>query len=91
MFGDFNCKTNNPQDQSSNKLEKIVSSLEMYDIWHTKYPDLDGYTWCNADNVPSSRIDYTFVSRNFIYVFEKITLRKIPEQLMGRECLIIDF
>lgn len=44
MCGDFNCKTNNPQDQSSNKLNKIVSSLEMYDIWHTEYPDLDGYT-----------------------------------------------
>lgn len=84
MCGDFNCKTNNPQDQSSNKLNKIVSSLEMYDIWHTEYPDLDGYTWCNADNVPSSRIDYTFVSRNFIYDFEKITLRKIPGTINGK-------
>lgn len=56
----------------------------MYDIWHTEYPDLDGYTWCNADNVPSSRIDYTFVSRNFIYDFEKITLRKIPGTINGK-------
>ena len=56
----------------------------MYDIWHTDYPDLDGYTWCNADNVPSSKIDYTFVSRNFIYDFEKIALRKIPGTINGK-------
>lgn len=56
----------------------------MYDIWQTNYPDLDGYTWCNADNVPSSRIDYTFVNRNFIYDFEKITLRKIPGTINGK-------
>lgn len=29
MEGDFKCKTNNPQDQTSNKLQKIVSLQEM--------------------------------------------------------------
>lgn len=29
MEGDFRCKTNNPQDQTSNKLQKIVSVQEM--------------------------------------------------------------
>lgn len=35
MCGDFKGKTNNSLDQSSNKLEKTVSSLEMYDILYS--------------------------------------------------------
>lgn len=30
------------------------------------------------DNLPSSRIEYTFVNKNFIYDLKKNTLRKIP-------------
>lgn len=36
MCRDFKGKTNNSLDQSSNKLEKTVSSLEMYDILYAE-------------------------------------------------------
>lgn len=54
----------------------------MYDMWHTKYNDLDGYTWCDADtcNVPSSRIEYTFVNKIFIHDLKKTHYGKFPEQ-----------
>ena len=39
---------------------------------------MSGFTWCDANNVPKSRIDYVFLSGNFIYDVKQIIVRKIP-------------
>lgn len=38
-----------------------------------------GFTWCNAHNVPYSRIDYAFISENFSYSIDSLTLRNCPQ------------
>ena len=81
ICGDFNCKIDNTADKSSRKLKEILTSLELFDSWKNKHPDLNGYTWCNANDIPYSRIDYVFISKNFIYDIEKISIRKIPGQV----------
>ena len=45
------------------------------------HSDLHGYTWCDANNVPKSRIDYVFISTDFIYNVDKIIIRRIPGTL----------
>lgn len=55
----------------------------MYDIWYIEYFDLDGYIWCNVDNVFISRIDFIFVSRNFM-ILKKIILWKIFGIINGK-------
>lgn len=48
------------------------------------YPDIKGFTWCNARDVPTSRIDYVFISNNFVPRIENILLRKIPGTHSGK-------
>ena len=76
MCGDFNCKLDNLKDQSNSKLKKVISSFDLYDTWHSKHPQLNGYTWCNSEDIPSSRIDYIFINRNFTFDIKNL----------GKEC-----
>ena len=40
--------------------------------------DVPGYTWCDGQNVPKSRIDFILVSELFHYSFDNIYLRNGP-------------
>ena len=40
-------------------------------------------TWCNSEDIPSSRIDYIFINRNLPLI---IIIRKFQEQILGKEC-----
>ena len=70
-------------DRSSCKLVDMVDYLEMNDIWLEKHDKLNGFTWCNGNDVPYSRIDYVFVSSNFHYCVDKIIIRRIPGSHSG--------
>ena len=37
-----------------------------------------GYTWCDANDEPKSRIDYVFINKTFHYVVRNRVVRKIP-------------
>lgn len=78
VCGDFNCNIENTSDKSSEYLKHALKSLEMYDAWRHKHNTLNGYTWCNGEDIPSSRIDYVFISKNFVFDFENIIIRRIP-------------
>ena len=84
MCGDFNCKLDNLKDQSNSKLKKVLSSFDLYDTWHSNHPQLNGYTWCNSEDIPSSRIDYIFINRNFTFDIKNIIIRKIPGTNLGK-------
>ena len=84
MCGYFNCKLDNLKDQSNSKLKKVISSFDLYDTWHSKHPQLNGYTWCNSEDIPSSRIDYIFINRNFTFDMKNIIIRKIPGTNLGK-------
>ena len=61
MCGDFDCKSDNLKDQSNSKLKKGMSSFDLYDTGHSKHPQLNVYTWCNSEDIPSSKVDYIFL------------------------------
>ena len=79
----LNCKIAERNDKSSCKLNDIVNCFELRDIWVDKHKELNGYTWCNGNDVPYSRIDYVFVSSDFHYCIEKIIIRRIPGSHSG--------
>ena len=37
-----------------------------------------GYTWCDANDEPKSRIDYVSINKTFHYEVRNIVVRKIP-------------
>ena len=74
---DFNCSFER-YDKSTAKLKCIFRKLNLVDIWSEKHKDLQGYTWCDASNTPKSRIDFVFISKDFVYDIDKILIRRIP-------------
>ena len=86
LSGDFNCHlgTCNEQDKSIRYLNDIINQLDLVDAWKLKHPTLTGFTWCNATNTPTSRIDFIFVSNNLSYMLHKINVRKIPGTHSGK-------
>ena len=60
------------------KLLDTVRCLDLTDVWIDKHPQLNGYTWCNANDIPTSRIDYMFLSNEFMYKMDKILIRRVP-------------
>ena len=78
MCGDFNFYLKRVNDKSAVKLSNISNNLSLYDVWNERHENVSGFTLCDADNVPKRRIDYVFLSRNFIYDVKQIIVRKIP-------------
>ena len=78
LCGDFNCCKGRIYDKSYNKLLDTVRCLELTDVWLEKNPQLNGYTWCNANDIPTSRIDYMFLSHYFMYKMDKVLIRRVP-------------
>ena len=83
LCGDFNCKLDCQHDRSARKLKNIIDSLDLFDFWRVKHKDLNGYTWCNGNDVPFSRIDYVFVSKMFFLDTNTIIIRRIPGSHSG--------
>ena len=83
LCGDFNC-CNGRSDKSYLKLSQIVKELKMKDLLMNIHKDLNGYTWCDSENVPRSRIDYIYISENFVYGADKIILRNVPGTVNGK-------
>ena len=77
LCGDANCELNT-NDQSSKILMKCLDNLNLVDIWSDLYQNDSGYTWCDANNTPKSRIDYMFVSNTFVYDIKSLVVRKVP-------------
>ena len=56
-----------------------------------------GYTWCDANDEPKSRIDYVFINKTSHYVVRNIVVRKIPGtrsngfRIRDHRCLIFTF
>lgn len=48
------------------------------------YLDIKGFIWCNVRDVFISRIDYVFISNNFVLRIENIILRKILGMYLGK-------
>ena len=78
LCGDFNCVLDNSSDKSSNVLKKCLSKLNFCDMWNELHPQKTGYTWCDASDIPKSRIDYIFISKLFMYDVRSIIIRRIP-------------
>lgn len=78
MCGDFNCRVNDKQDKSKNYLINLLKQLDLVDVWDREHPELKGDTWCNAQDIPFSKIDYIFMSNNFCFQVGNITVRKLP-------------
>ena len=70
-------------DKSSCKLNDVVNFFELNDVWANKHKELNGYTWCNGNDVPYSRIDYVLVSNDFHFCLENIIVRRIPGSHSG--------
>ena len=78
ICGDFNCVLSKERDKSSACLKKLVKNVNLCDVWFDKHKELSGFTWCDGSDTPKSRIDYVFVTDNFIYETDKIIIRRIP-------------
>ena len=74
MCGDFIYKLDTLKDQSNSKLKKVISSFALYDTWHSKHLQMNGDTCCNSEDIPSSRIDYIFINRNFTFDMKHIII-----------------
>lgn len=61
LCGDFNCKTNNLPDKNVRYLKDLREHLD--DMWGKLNTEMTGFTcnWCDAKNVPKSRIDHVFL------------------------------
>ena len=49
----------------------------MLDVWRNMNTE-PGFTWCDGEDVPKSRIDYIFISREFAYIPCNIITRIVP-------------
>ena len=79
LAGDFNCSLDeNKEDKSVNILKGLLNNLDLIDLWSKIKPSDKVYTWCNGENVATSRIDYIFISKFFCYQYDSLRLQKIP-------------
>lgn len=58
LCGDFNFQLNDKCDESLHVLKHIINKFKLTDFWKSEYPELNGLTWCDAENNPKSLIDY---------------------------------
>lgn len=59
-------------------MSDIIVSLHLNDLWKDKYVNNNGFTWCDAYNIPNSRIDYIFLSTSLLIKIKQISIRRIP-------------
>lgn len=93
IAGNFNCNLEKINDDQSIKTSiKILTGNSLIDTWSNLRPGDVGYTWCNGENVPKSRIDYALLSDSYAYQVKKTLYseRYLVRTLGERECLIIN-
>ena len=58
LAGDFNCLLDhdNTGHKSVHILKRVIQDLDLTDMWRNLNTE-PGYTWCDGDDVPKSRID----------------------------------
>ena len=78
QWRDFNCNFEKKNDKSNKRLFETINNLNFVDLWHHKHPKKNGFTWCDANNCPKSRIDYIFINNDLIASTKNIILKKIP-------------
>jgi exonuclease III len=78
LGGDFNCHIESERDKSSKYLQEFLRQIGLKDIWREKHDKHDGFTWCDANNVPKSRIDFIFTNTQKLINTKQISTRKIP-------------
>lgn len=78
LCGDFNCQINDTSDKSLHVLKNIMNKFNLIDFWKSEFPELNGLTWCDAENNPKSRIDYVLLNENIYRKFGGLIIRKIP-------------
>ena len=70
VCGDFNCQLDKSNDKSSSILKKFINMFNLTDSWTSSAKSQDqGFTWCDANNRPQSRIDYVFISKNIVHMY----------------------
>jgi exonuclease III len=52
--------------------------FSLNDIWRKNNWKKPGFTWCNAENTPVSRIDYICISDLILSKVEKINVTQVP-------------
>ena len=78
VAGDFNCCKERQMDKSYKRLLNVINYFNLKEMWIDLHKDLAGFTWCNASNIPASRIDYIFLSKEFTYDVDKMIIRRVP-------------
>ena len=79
VCGDFNCSLSKTGDKSVVKLNGIARNLNFTDLWKEKH---EKFIWFLHGLMlliyQKSRIDYIFLSKNFVYDVKQIIVRTIP-------------
>lgn len=52
--------------------------MKCLDLWEEKNEHSDGFTWCDANNTPRSRIDIVYLRENLSLKTNNLALQKIP-------------
>lgn len=73
----------NYHPQAVAKIENLMDSLDLVDIWHLKNPDLIRYTWTRQNQ--ASRIDYFLISFSLV---SKVTSVSIEDEVRSDHHLI---
>ena len=47
-------------------------------MWHNQHNELKGYTWCDNNDLPKSRIDFIFTSQSNVNSIKSIIIRRVP-------------
>jgi exonuclease III len=87
LAGDFNtvlnkedrhCSQQNAIDKSPKHLFDLLSYLHLTDMWRINEQNKHGYTWCDGQGIPKSRIDYIFLSKEFDLDIASILILDFP-------------
>ena len=78
IFGDFNCNFEKVNDRSQGKLRSLLTHFVLIDVWHNQHNELKGYTWCDNNDLPKSRIDFIFTSQSNVNSIKSIIIRRVP-------------
>ena len=71
----------------------MIDKLRLTDFWKKKScSNLNGVTWCDAENNPESRIDYILINEKFVINLVGCVLERFQALIRkGVECQTIDF
>jgi hypothetical protein len=74
LGGDFNCHIESERDKSSKYLQEFLRQIGIKE----KHDKHEGFTLCDANDIPKSRIDFIFTITQKLINAKQISIRKIP-------------